>query len=93
LSEALTFNDLGTTEMIVRTTRVASATEVEVAPPTSETTFTLPTISRRIDMVVSGGPPGGEGQPGRDGLLVIVTEPAESYDPGDFTLIFDNKLI
>lgn len=93
MSEALTFNDLGTTEMVVRTTRVASATEVEVTPPTSETTFSLPTISRKVEMNVMGGPPGGEGQPGRDGMVVIVTEPAESYDPGDFTLIFENKLI
>lgn len=93
MSEALTFNDLGTTEMIVRTTRAATATEVEVTSPTPETTIVLPTISRRIDMEVSGGPPGGQGERGIDGLLTIITEPAENYDPGDFTLIFENKLI
>ncbi|MES2902820.1 MAG: hypothetical protein V4696_01420 [Pseudomonadota bacterium] len=64
---------------------------------TGETTLTIeaegqPTVKVTIEAAPelvfrdSGmqGPPGGEGRPGAD---------IGGYDPGDLTLIFDNKLI
>lgn len=92
MSEIGFVNDLGTTEMILRTVRAATATSVEVTSPV-QTTLQCQMVSRTIQMEIVGGPPGGPGEPGRDGTLIVITAPADEYDPGDFTLIFDNKLI
>lgn len=93
MSEAVTLNDLGTTDMLVRTSRPSMVTAVEVEAPEVVTELQLRMTTRTVHLAVTGGPPGGQGERGADGVIVVVTEPAETYDPGDFTLIFENKLI
>lgn len=93
MSEAVTTNSLGTTEMILRTVRASQATGIEVTSPESETAISLRMMARQVTIDVTGGPPGGEGPPGKDGTLTVVETPPQDYDPGDMTLIFENRLI
>lgn len=48
-----------------------------------------------IDMVSGGisGDPGPKGAKGDKGDTTVVTADVDAFDPGDLTLIFDNKLV
>lgn len=48
-----------------------------------------------MDLVNGGivGDPGPRGLKGDKGDTVVLTPDVDAFDPGDFTLIFDNKLI
>lgn len=48
-----------------------------------------------MDLVSGGivGDPGPRGLKGDKGDTVVVTADVDSFDPGDITLIFDNKLV
>jgi hypothetical protein len=79
-------NDLGTTEMILRTVRAATATSVEVTSPI-QTTLECQMVSRTVQMEIVGGAPGRDGTDGRDGI-----DGVGAVDPGDLTLYFENGL-
>lgn len=76
-------NDLGTTEMILRTVRAATATSVEVTSPVLTTLNCLMT-ARTVQIDIVGGLPGRDGRDGIDGVGAV--------DPGDLTLYFENGL-
>jgi hypothetical protein len=79
-------NDLGTTEMILRTVRAATATSVEVTSPVLTTLNCLMT-ARTVQIDIVGGAPGNDGTDGRDGI-----DGVGAVDPGDLTLYFENGL-
>lgn len=86
MSEEAIFNDLGTTEMIVRTVRAATATTLEVTSPV-QTTLNCQMTTRTVHIEIVGGAPGRDGTDGRNGV-----DAAGAVDPGDLTLYFENGL-
>lgn len=82
MSEILTLHELGTTQMIVRTDRIALATGVEVTSPVSETALELRMTTRRVDVQIMGGAPGTDGRDG-EGF---------DTDPGDLIPILNALL-
>jgi hypothetical protein len=89
LSETATFNDLGTTEMIVRTTRIMAPLGVTIPPPV-ETTLEVKMTTRTVHIEIIGGAPGRDGSDGSDGR--DGADAAGAVDPGDLTLYFENGL-
>jgi hypothetical protein len=71
LSEDVTFNDLGTTELILRTVRASNATSLEVT--SDQTTITCQMASRTVHMEIVGGVPGRDGIDGTDGAFAPIT--------------------
>jgi hypothetical protein len=86
LSENVTFNDLGTTEMIVRVSRIADPLGVQLSAPV-ETQLEVKMATPKVHMEIVGGKPGRDGTDGRDGLDGIG-----AVDPGDLRLYFENGL-
>lgn len=82
MSEIVTLHELGTTQMLVRTDRIAQATGIEVTSPESQTEVELRMTGRRVDVQIFGGAPGADGEDGED----------SSTDPGDLVPILNALL-